>query len=128
MIAAAIFVGIKKVRGALFPILIGSSGIFMLYIGIKALLDKSPRLKLAKQGLWTAKLGFVDWNDITKAQVVVNKRGRSQQTVLEIFLKGTVFAEANKPDERLVITAIDNKEFIETVIDNMIFKRKELTT
>lgn len=128
IISASIFLGINGSRGIFLPIYMSCLGIFMVYTGITAFFDKNPRLKLAKQGLWTPKLGFVDWNDITKAQVIIDKNGRSPQTILEVYLKGTVFAEANKPDERISLTAIENKEYIETVIDNLIFKRNELTT
>lgn len=126
MFVPAIILSIKRVRGILLPIFLGCIGTFMIYTGITALLDKNPILKLAKQGLWTKMLGFVDWNDIAKAQVVIDKSGRAPQTVLEIYLKGTVFAEADKPDQRLFITALKNKEYIETVMDNLIFNRNVL--
>ena len=128
MIVVGIWLGLKGSKSILIPIGTSASGFFLSYVGIKGLLDKSAKLKLAKKGLWTNKLGFVDWNDITKAQVVEDNSGRSPQTILEIYLKGTVFAEANQPDEKLYLTDIDGKEFVEMVVDNLIIKRNEITT
>ena len=81
-----------------------------------------PRLKLSKNGLWTQHLGFINWNDIIKTKIV-EIAGRNKRTILEIYLKGTVFAEADKPDQSLIITSIEGKEYIEIAIDSFISKR-----
>lgn len=123
-LAAGIFFGVKDVRGVFLPIFLIGSGSVAIYLGIKAFQDKGPALKLASQGLWTAKLGFVDWKDIEKAEVVEEK-GRSTQTILDIYLKGTVFSEANEPDQRLNISGFLNKENVELHVETYIFKYKE---
>ncbi len=117
---------IKAGKTVLIPIVTGAGGLVLAYKGITGLLDKTPKLKLAKTGLWTNKLGFVDWNDITKAVVVANQAGQSKQTILEIYLKNTVFAEADKPDESLNLTEVNNNQYVEMVIDNLMGKRNEL--
>lgn len=96
------------------------SGLFLLYAGLKGLLDKSAQLKIAKNGLWTKKLGFVNWDDISFADVIEDKKGKSPQTYLEIRLKGTKFEEANQPDERLVLTDLKGKEHVELLINDYI--------
>lgn len=100
-------------------------GLFISYFGMKELLDKTAKLSLAKSGLWTNRLGFVDWNDLTKAQVVEGKSGRAPQTILEIYLRGTVFAEENQPDERLAITEIDGKDYVEILMESLRSKRND---
>jgi len=127
IIGLGIWFGIKDANTILIPIATIIGGIFYFYTGIKGLLDKKAKLKLAKKGIWTNKLGFVDWNDLIKAQVIEDRSGRTTQTILEIYLKGTVYSEAHQPDERLSLTDIDDKEMIETVIDTFISKRNELS-
>ena len=127
LIGVGIWLQLKGSKSILIPIGTSVMGIFLSYVGIKGLFDKSAKLKLAKNGLWTNKLGFVDYSDITKAQVIEDTSGKTPQTILEIYLKGTVFAEANQPDERLFLTDIEDKQFVEIVLDNLISKRNELT-
>ena len=119
------FKGLKTIMLAIGTIAVGA---FISYGGIKGLLDKGAQLKLAKKGLWTKKLGFVDWNDIAKAQVIEDKSGRTPKTYLEIFLKGTVFALANQPDQRLFLTDIDGTEYVDLMVDNLMSKRNEITS
>ena len=126
IIGFGIWLGIKGANTILIPIATIIIGIFLSYTGIKGLLDKTAKLKLARKGIWTNKLGFVDWNNVLKAQVIEDRSGRATQTILEIYLKGTVYSEANQPDERLSLTDIDDKEMIETVIDTFISKHNEL--
>jgi hypothetical protein len=126
LFGVGVWLGLKGSKSILIPIGAGAGGIFLSYVGIKGLLDKSAKLKLAKTGLWTKKLGFVDYKDITKVQVVEDKDGKSPQTILEIFLKETVFAEANQPDERLYLTDIEDKQYVELLLDKLMSKRNEL--
>ena len=94
----------------------------IFYRGVKELLDTSAQLKLAKNGLWTKKLGFVNWDDINYVEVVEEKDRRSPQTYFEIRLKGTKFEEANVPDERLLLTDIQNKDDVEMMANDLIFQ------
>jgi hypothetical protein len=96
------------------------AGLFLSYIGFKGLLDKEAKLKIANNGLWTKKLGFVNWDDINFAEVVEDKSGKSPQLWLDIRLKGTKFEEANQPDERLLLSGLKDKETVEMVINNSI--------
>lgn len=126
LIGISLWLLFKSSKSILVPLGTIAMGIVLAYIGIKGILDKSPKLKLAKTGLWTAKLGFVDWNNVAKAQVVEQKNGKTPQMILEIYLKGTIFAEANQPDESLYLNEIDGKEFVEMVVDDLKSKRNEL--
>ncbi len=128
MVGIGIWVAAIGAKTILVPIVTVIGGLFLAYIGIKGLLDKTAKLKLAKKGIWTKKLGFVDWNNVTKAQVIEDRSGRTPQTILEIYLKGTVFAEANQPDERLILTDIEDKGMVETVVGTLMSKRTELVT
>ncbi|MDH7461773.1 hypothetical protein QEG73_10805 [Chitinophagaceae bacterium 26-R-25] len=123
---ASVWLATKGSKSVLIPVSMAAGGIFIGYTGIKGLLDKSATLKLATTGLWTKKLGFVDYNDLVKAQVVQDTSGKTPQTILEIYLKGTVFAEANQPDERLNLTNVDGKEYVEMVLVNLMNKRHEV--
>lgn len=119
-VGLGIWLGMKNIKTILVPIVCVLSGIFMLYIGLKGLMDKSAKLKIAKNGLWTKQLGFVNWDDINFAEVVEDKSGDSSKTYLEIRLKGTKFEKANKPDERLFISDLKDRKTIETLINDSI--------
>lgn len=125
LIVMGIWFGIKKAKGIVIPIGICLMGIAMFYFGLKQFLDKNAKLKIAKNGLWTKKLGFVEWNDINYAEVVEDNRGKAPQTILEIRLKGTKYEEANKPDERLILNNLKNREDVEMIINDSISKYNE---
>lgn len=97
------------------------TGVFLSYIGLKGLLDTTAKLKIAKNGLWTKKLGFVNWDDINYAEVVVeDKKQRLPQTFLKIRLKGTKFEEADQPDQILLLNDLGGEKDIEMVINQSI--------
>jgi hypothetical protein len=120
LIVISVWIGFKNSSTVLMPIVTNIVGLFLFYIGLKGWLDKSAKLKIAKDGLWTKKLGFVSWDDINFADVVVDKSGNNEQTYLEVRLKGTVFEEANQADEKLLISDLKNYKTIETVINSSI--------
>jgi len=122
LIGVSIWLGLKGAKTILIPIMTNIGGLFMSYVGIKGLLEKNARLKIAKNGLWTNKLGFVNWDDINFAEVVEDKSGKQPQLFLHIRLKGTKFEEANEPDERLLLSDLKDNEMIELVINNSITK------
>ena len=126
LLVVAIWLGLNKTGFILIPIACGIMGIFMAYTGTKRLLDKKAKLKLAKSGLWTKQLGFMDYNNIVNAEVTEETSGRSPQTILNIFLKGTVFSQVVQPDERLVLTDVVGKEYVEILLDSLMSKRKEI--
>lgn len=95
-------------------------GAYMVYLGIKGLLYKTPKLKVAVNGLWTAKLGFVHWDDLHFAEVVEDKSGDSQQLLLKIWKIGTPFETAHRPDEVLVLTGLKDSKEIEYCINDSI--------
>lgn len=120
LIGTGIWLGIKDSKAMLIPITLNVMGLFMTYIGLKGFLDKTAKLKIAKNGLWTTKLGFVNWDDINFAEVVEDKNGKTPKLFLEIRLKGTKFEEADQPDERLLLSDLKNKETVEMIICNSI--------
>jgi hypothetical protein len=126
LIGISVWMGFKSSKSILMPVIANIVGIFLAYIGFKGLLDKNAKLKIAKNGLWTSKLGFVNWDDINFAEVVEDKTGKSPQLYLEIRLKGTKFEEANQPDERLLLSDLKGKESVEMVINNSIFNYNNL--
>ena len=93
-------------------------GIFFTYRSIINMLDKSAQLKIAKEGIWTKKLGFIPWKEIVKAKVKQEKTSDGEQLNLEIWLKETPFAQAGKPDQVLELTDVKNSQYVETIISN----------
>ena len=124
IIVFAVYFYLKHISYVL-PVIMIVAGLFAIGDGIKGLLDKSPKLQLSAKGLWTQKLGFVKWKDINKAQVITEGDSEHSRIILEIYLKNTVFAKANYPDERLMLTDIDDNKFIETDIDHFSKKQSE---
>ena len=122
LIGMAAYFGVKGIKSIIVPIYVLGIGGMLLFKSITGMLDKAPVLKLAKSGLWTKKLGYVEWKDITKAQVVEERSGRSNQMILKIYLKGTIFAEAGEPDQRLLLTTVAGKENVEILIDDLVSK------
>ena len=120
LIGVSVWISQNREKSILIPVITILGGVFLSYIGTKGLLDKTAKLKIAKNGLWTGRLGFVHWDDINYADVVEDKSGRHPQTYLEIRLKGTKFEEADQPDERLFLTDLKNKNDIEMVINQSI--------
>ena len=82
MIIAGIYIISKS--SIIFPLLIIAGGIFLFYSGYKEIVDSSPKLKLAKEGLWTKELGFRPWTSINKTEIKVEKGLRSSQIYHEI--------------------------------------------
>jgi hypothetical protein len=119
-IGFGIYIGFISRTTILIPISMNIMGLIFTYIGLKGLLDKQAKLKIAKTGLWTQKLGFVNWDDINFADVVVDKSGKAPQTYLEVRLKGTKFEEADQPDERLLLSDLKDHGSVEVVINNSI--------
>jgi len=128
LIGVSIWLGFKSPKTILVPITANITGLFIAYKGLKGLLDKTAKLKIATNGLWTTKLGFVNWDDIKFAEVFEDKSGKTPQLFLEIRLKGTKFEEANQPDEKLLLSDLNDKESVEMIINNSIInynKQKE---
>lgn len=93
-------------------------GIYLFVINIKLILEKGPRLKIAKNGVWTKKIGFVTWDKINSANVKI-ENGRNTIYTVEIYLKGTLFEQVNKPDELLPITDIKERDEIKKILESM---------
>lgn len=125
LVAVAIWLGSKNTGFILIPFVCGLMGISLAYVGIKGFLDKSARLKLASSGFWTKKWGFMDYHYVSKIEVTEETKGRSAQTILNIYLKDTLFNQAGKPDERMILTDVEGKEYIEILMNSLISKRKE---
>ena len=102
------------------PLILIIVGLVLSYSGFKGWRDKKAKLKIAKSGLWTEKLGFVSWNDVKSAKVVKASYGRTTQLFLHIHLKGTSAEEPGQPDEELLLSDLEDKEMIETVVQQAI--------
>ena len=126
LVGMGIFLALEGETNFLIPLLTIVVGAYIAYFGIKGLTDKTARLKFAKEGLWTEKLGFVDWTDVAKAQVIEETSGRSPQTFLEIYLKKPGLAESTDPDERLNLSDMDNRQYVEMIMTTLMAKRNEL--
>jgi hypothetical protein len=120
LIGLSIWLGFKSSKTVIIPVTMNIGGLLLTYVGLKGLLDKNAKLKIAKNGLWTNKLGFVNWDDINFADVVEDKSGKTPQLYLTIRLKGTKFEQADQPDERLLLSDLKGKETVEMVINNSI--------
>ena len=118
-----IYLAVESSSSLLIPSLTILGGLLLANLGVKGLGDHKPKLKLAKEGLWTERLGFVDWNNIDKALVHEEIIGRSTETILEIYLKGSIFAESNKPDEKLFLTELEDKQFVEMAVETLMSRR-----
>ncbi len=125
-VGLGIFLALDLEKSILIPMGTMATGLFLSYRGLTGFLNYGPQLKLAKKGLWTRKLGFVDWKDISRAEVVEDSNGKKSEYILDIFLKGTNLTDANQPDERLNITQLENYQYIEMAVENLISKRYEL--
>lgn len=126
LIGISIWIGFNSSKTILIPIMTNIGGLYMTYIGLKGLLDKSAKLKIARNGLWTNNLGFVNWDDINFAEVVEDSSGKKPQLFLQVHLKGTKFEKANQPDERLLLSDLKGKEMIETVINSSIINYNKI--
>ena len=126
LVGAGILFSVKQKESILLPIGTITLSLLLIYTSSKNLLYKTAALKFAKKGLWTKKLGFVDWNDLINAQVIEEVNGNSTQLILEIYLKGTIHAQANEADESIYLSSIANNQFIEIVIENLITNRNKL--
>src|SRR5215831_5078439 len=116
-----IIVGVKADVGGsaaeLVQVALIVGGLFFAYMGIKEIIDRKPKLKLAKKGLWTKKLGFVDWNNIAKIRVTKTGPWLYRETLLEIYLKKAFFEEPSQPDEMLDLTHAADKEYLEAIMN-----------
>jgi hypothetical protein len=125
LIIVGVAVKLKEFKDSWIPVALIIGGIFFAYMGIREIINKKPKLKLARKGLWTKRLGFVDWNDIAKTQIMKIGIGFNRPTILEIYLKKLGVKETDKPDELFDLTNIENKEYVEIIIDDFKNKRNE---
>jgi len=116
IIGAGIYIISKS--SIIFPSLIIIGGIFLFYSGYKEMTDISPKLKLAKEGLWTKELGFRPWTSINKTEIKVEKNYRSSQIYLEIYLKDS---DIDYPEQRLLLNDIKNNNKIKPMIDELCY-------
>lgn len=110
--------GVYMIRktSVFFPLLIVAGGIFLFYSGLKEIIYRSPKLKLAKEGLWTKKLGFRPWTSIRKTTIVKEKSSRFTNIYLEIYSKDR---GSDYPAERLEINELNNLDKIKPMIDEL---------
>ncbi len=122
LIAGLVFTGLaiyifKATKSYIISIVNLLLGLLVITQATKGLFDKTPKLKLSTIGIWTNKLGFIRWDKINNTKIITEQRGEHPSIVLEIYLKNTIYEEANKPDERLLLDEIEDASFIETDIN-----------
>lgn len=100
----------------IFPSLIIIGGVFLFYSGYKEIADTSPKLKLAKEGLWANELGFRPWTSINKTEIKIERATRYSQIYLEIYLKDS---DIDYPQQRLLLNDIKGKDKIKPLIDEL---------
>jgi len=128
VLGLAIIFAIRNGFSVVLSIAVVTGAGFQIYKAMNGFLSKGPELKLAKKGLWTKKHGFVNWKDIQKTLVIINKSksgATSAKTTLKIYLKGTAYAQANEPDEQLDLTDIRNKNQVAASIENLLRSRED---
>ena len=91
---------IQVIQIVLLCLFLVALGIYLMIDGLKKMLDRRPKIKLAKQGIWSEKYGFRSWNSIQKTKAVY--LGKTVLT-LKIYLVGN---ETNNPDEEIALTGI----------------------
>jgi len=120
IIVAAALLWLRTKMGVMISIVFASGGFVYLIKGIIAILNRAPQLKLDPKGVWTKQLGFVPWKAIQNARVVITKSDKNHsrsETILKIYLRGTVFAGAGQPDEALYLTDIANNNQVQSAIE-----------
>ncbi|MGC4103436.1 hypothetical protein [Ferruginibacter sp.] len=125
ILAMAIYFFFIQSESLLIPGAMLLFGAFVLYASTRNIFFKKAILKLTKEGLWTKRSGFVDWKQVINAQVAEEKNGNNIQLILEIFIKGTVQADAGVPNEKLNITDVAGSQFIQMRVDELLTKRLE---
>lgn len=128
VIGTGIYIRWNDEKSLFVPFFIIAAGISLIYTGIRGRQDGSPQLKFAKEGLWTKKLGFVRWNDIAKAQVIEEGSGKNTQVYLDIYLNGDPSSGIHLPAERLVLTNVEENQFVEMVLHAYLGKRNALNS
>jgi len=101
-----------------FIILAIIGGLVIFYFGFKELIERGPKLKLAKTGLWTKKLGFVPWSSIKMIRIEIDKYpiNSTSNNTLKIYLMEN---ETIHPDQELLYDPLKNNEMIKPLIDEL---------
>lgn len=117
MIGFAIWMANYQPISILLTIFAAIPGVVFCYLGIRNILDKKPRLKIARKGIWTNRLGFVEWKNVVRTSVVDEGTGEDRKMHLDIYLKGTFYARANIPDDQIDLLPIKERKEIEKLIN-----------
>lgn len=112
--ALAYFVYIKTTMSIIYPILLILIGISSSIYSIKNIFENKSYFKIAKNGIWTKKLGFVEWSKVTKIEYDVYF-GRYSYSKIHIYLKGTMYEKANRADDTINFDYWKKKEIQTTI-------------
>ena len=96
-----------------------SGGLIGLYYGFKELLETGAKLKLAKTGVWTKKLGFKPWSSIKIITIKINRYTPHNSIIdnsLNIYLMGN---NTITPDQEFLFGPLKNNEMIKPMIDEI---------
>lgn len=90
-------------------------GALLLIPAIKNLRDKSTKLSISPEGIWTEKLGYVSWESVMQANIVADAGSREKKLLLQLFLKD---GNPRQPDDRIPINDLVNFQHIQVLIDS----------
>ena len=101
-----------------FELLTISGGLIFIYYGFKELLETDAKLKLAKTGLWTKKLGFKPWSSIKIITIKIKQYpvNSTSYNSLKIYLMGN---NTITPDQEFLFGPLKNNEMIKPMIDEI---------
>lgn len=101
-----------------FSIIAFSGGSVIFYYGFKELINPKAKLKLAKTGLWTEKLGFKPWSSIKNIRIEIDEYpvNSGNYNSLKIYLMEN---DTIHPDQELMLDALKNSERIKPLIDEI---------
>ena len=101
-----------------FELITVSGGLIFIYYGTKELLDTDAKLKLAKTGLWTKKLGFKPWSSIKIITIKIRQYpvNSTSYNSLKIYLMGN---NTITPDQEFLFGPLKNNEMIKPMIDEI---------
>ena len=120
--------GLYKISrtSVIFPLLICALGLFLIIPAYKGFIDRTPKLKLSKKGLWTSQLGFRRWDSIAKAKIKEEIVGRVTELFLVIYLKNGKFENSDYPDQKLSLKDIKDKDTIEDLLFKLSNKKESV--
>ncbi|WP_345953968.1 hypothetical protein [Mucilaginibacter sp. PAMB04168] len=79
---------LKSIFGYLFQGFIAIVGMAMIYLTIREMMDRSPKIMMSNEGLATARFPFSSWSEISDMHIVPRGSGKYRKYYLEYFAGG----------------------------------------